>query len=115
MKLERSFSESISAATTLYSSSTEEQRPAARFTTTLAIGPMKAASSRLTESRIDGSSELFEDFGVAGPGLLTGDPDGGLTPSEGEDDALGWMASVCSVAASSMEMWVSATRKSAAL
>ena len=39
-KRERSLSESISPATALYNSSTEEQRSAARFTTTLAIGPI---------------------------------------------------------------------------
>ena len=90
MKLERSFSESISAATALYSSSTEEHRPAARFTTTFAIGPIYAASSLLTESRTDGSSALLLNCGVFVPGLPDGGvPDGVLAPSEGETRAPG--------------------------
>src|SRR5271165_4663134 len=48
---DRSFSVAISPATIEYNSSTDEQRSAARFTTTLAMGPIYAANSRLTESR----------------------------------------------------------------
>src|SRR5271165_4637512 len=62
----RSFSVSISPATTAYSSSTEEQRSAARLTTTLAIGPINAANSRLTESSSAGCNLLLLAGSLAG-------------------------------------------------
>src|SRR5208337_346490 len=103
-KLDRSFSELISTATAPYKSSTEEQRSAARFTTTLAMGPIKTASSLLTESSSTGSN-LF----VPGPPepdlvLPTGEPIGVFAGSDGDPPYPGWIASVCSVAASSSEM-----------
>src|SRR5271166_3472620 len=81
MKLARASSQSISAATVLYSSSTQPQRWAARFTNTFAMGPIKLASSLLTESRRAGSRELGEESGAEGLGL------GGLGFGEAGDPA----------------------------
>ena len=130
----------ISIATAPYRSSTEEQRSAARFTTNFAIGPMKAASSLLTESKTEGSSTLRLGFGVVrlgsgairlgggvfrgGGGALElglpkGEMDGGLAVFESEGKGVGRMATVCTVAASSSdssrEIWANASRNSEAV